>query len=161
MPLQEAKQPLPYISLETIETDPAFVLGEYDGWNNRADFHTSFLAPIQYEIRQEGIVPNRPWNDDSDSPSIKAEYHDLRFAFLAEPFFAAMVQWHIDDETGLERLYTGNFDEAIFSHDGSQKLFFRKGDKVMAFFYYGHEELKPHLPEIFALADATYSKDKS
>lgn len=94
MSLQNANQPLPYLSLETIETDPNFVLNEYDGWNNRVDFETSFLAPIQYEIRQEDTVPDRRWNDGSGvySPSIKVEYYDLRFEFLAKPFYDAMIK---------------------------------------------------------------------
>lgn len=30
----------------------------------------------------------------------------------------------------------------------------------MAFFYYGHEDLMEHLPEIIALTDTAYTKDK-
>lgn len=87
MPLQEANQPLPCISLETIETDSAFILGEYDGWDNEVRFRTSFLDPIQYEIRQEGSVPSKRWNDDSGvySPSIKVEITICDSNFLQSP----------------------------------------------------------------------------
>lgn len=163
MPLAEANQPLPYLSLETIETDPNFILGEYDGWDNEVRFSTSFFAPIQYEIRQEGTVPDKRWNDDSGvySPSIKVEYYDLRFEFLAEPFYDAMVKWHIYDETGFAHVYDDSIDEGVvYGESGSKKLFFRKGDQVMAFFYYGHEDLMEHLPEIIALTDTVYAKDR-
>jgi len=163
MPLQDAKQPLPYVSLETIETDPNFVLNEYDGWDNEVRFTTSFLDPTQYEIRQDGTVPDRRWNDDSGiySPSISVEYHDLRFEFLAKPFYDAMIKWHIYDETGFARIYDENIDEGVcYGEDGSKKILFRKGDKVMAFFYYGHDDVMAHLSEIIALTDITYSKDK-
>ena len=163
MPLAEANQPLPYLSLETIENDPNYILGEYDGWDNEVRFSTSFLAPIQYEIRQEGIVPDRRWDDDSGvySPSIKVEYYDLRFAFLAEPFYDAMVKWHIYEEAGFAPIYDEKIDEGVvYGENGSKKLFFRKGDQVMAFFYYGHEDLMAHLPEIFALTDVAYAKDR-
>lgn len=87
MPLQEANQPLPCISLETIETDSAFILGEYDAWDNEVRFRTSFLDPIQYEIRQEGSVPSKRWNDDSGvySPSIKVEITICDSNFLQSP----------------------------------------------------------------------------
>ncbi|WP_458407312.1 DUF2812 domain-containing protein [Anaerotignum sp.] len=160
--LEEAKQPLPYVSLETIETATNFILGEYDGWDNEARFNASFFAPIQYEIRQEGTVPDRRWNDDSGvySPSIMVEYFDLRFRFLAEPFYDAMVKWHIYDETGFTHVYDDSVDEGVlYDTDDSKKMLFRKGDKVMAFFYYGHEDLMVHLPDIVALTDVIYSKD--
>lgn len=163
MPLAEANQPLPYLSLETIETDPNFILGEYDGWDNEVRFSTSFFAPIQYEIRQEGTVPDKRWNDDSGvySPSIKVEYYDLRFEFLAKPFYDAMVKWHIYDETGFAHVYDETIDEGVvYGESGSKKLFFRKGDQVMALFYYGHEDLMEHLPEIIALTDTVYAKDR-
>ena len=163
MPLAEANQPLPYLSLETIETDPNFILGEYDRWDNEVRFSTSFFAPIQYEIRQEGTVPDQRWNDDSGvySPSIKVEYYDLRFEFLAKPFYDAMVKWHIYDETGFAHVYDETIDEGVvYGENGSKKLFFRKGDQVMAFFYYGHEDLMAHLPEIIALTDTVYAKDR-
>lgn len=162
MPLDEAKQPLPYVSLKTIETDPNFVLGEYDGWDNEVRFTSSFFDPIQYEIRQDGTVPDKRWNDDSGiySPSIKVEYHDLRFQFLAKPFYDAMVKWHIYDETGLTYIYDNNIDEGVcYGENDSKKILFRKGDKVMAFFYYGHDDIMAHLPEIIALTDVTYSKE--
>lgn len=163
MSLAEANQPLPYLSLETIETDPNFILGEYDGWDNEVRFSTSFLAPIQYEIRQEGIVPDRRWNDDSGvySPSIKVEYYDLRFEFLAKPFYDAMIKWHIYEEAGFAPIYDENIDEGVvYGENGSKKILFRKDDKVMAFFYYGHEDLMEHLPEIIALTDTAYVKDR-
>ena len=163
MPIQEAKQPLPYISLETIETDPNFILGEYDGWDNEVSFQTSFLDPIQYEIRQEGSVPDKRWNDDSGvySPSIKVEYHDLRFEFLAKPFYDAMIKWHIYDESGLTYIYDSRIDEGVcYGENESKKILFRKGNKVMAFFYYGNDDIMTHLPEIIALTEVTYFKDK-
>lgn len=163
MPLEEANQPLPYVSLETIETDPNFVLNEYDGYNNKVHYWTSFFAPIQYEIRQEGTVPDKRWNDDSGiySPSISVEYYDLRFEFLAKPFYDAMIKWHIYDETGFTRIYDETIDEGVtYGDGGSKKILFRKGDKVMAFFYYGQDDIMAHLPEIIALTDVAYSKDK-
>ena len=30
----------------------------------------------------------------------------------------------------------------------------------MAFFYYGHADIMEHLPEIIALTDTTYAKDR-
>ena len=163
MPLAEANQPLPYLSLEAIETDPNFLLGEYDGWDNEVRFSTSFFAPIQYEIRQEGTVPDKRWNDDSGiySPSIKVEYYDLRFVFLAKPFYDAMVKWHIYDETGFAPIDDETIDEGVvYGENGSKKILFRRDDKVMAFFYYGQDDILTHLPEIFALTDVAYAKDQ-
>lgn len=71
-----------------------------------------------------------------------------------------MIKWHIYDETGFARIYDDSVDEGVFyGEDGSKKILFRKGNKVMAFFYYGQDDIMVHFSEIIALTDVTYSKE--
>ncbi|WP_405727179.1 hypothetical protein, partial [Anaerotignum sp.] len=81
--------------------------------------------------------------------------------FLAKPFYDAMVKWHIYDETGFAPIYDERIDEGVvYGENGSKKILFRKDDQVMAFFYYGQDDILTHLPEIFALTDVAYVKDQ-
>lgn len=157
----EIQHPLPYLSLETIETAENFMPDTTKDWYNCVEYSASFLAPIQYDIQQKGIVPDQRWEDDSGvySPSMHIEYIDLRFQLLAAPFFDSMTQRKIYDDEKKEVLFLDGIDEALlFSGESNQRLFLRNQDIVMAISYYGKEDLKAHLSEIVALTEGTYSK---
>lgn len=157
----EIQHPLPYLSLEKIETAENFMPNTEKDWYNRVEYSTSFLAPIQYEIQQTGIVPDQRWEDNSGvySPSMHIEYIDLRFRFLVAPFFDSMIQKKIYDDEKEEVLSLNEIEEALlFSGESNQYLFLRNQDIVMAISYYGKEDLRAHLPEIVSLTKETYSK---
>lgn len=162
--LNTLHRPLPYLALEEIETSPAFAIDRsnlYEGKDheNYATFNTSLLIPAQYEIEQQGIVPDRRWADNSGiySPSLEMRYYDLRFAFLTKPFFDSMLEWFIYNESGYTDIFDDRIDEGIlYDNEGSQHLFLRKDDHVLAVFYYGEEDLGTHFDALFALLEKSY-----
>jgi hypothetical protein len=64
--LPEASPDLPIVRLADVEQNPALVRGESTDnvdWGNRYTYYWSPLAPVQYEIDENGMVPGGMWED--------------------------------------------------------------------------------------------------
>jgi len=136
---------IPSITLDDIEkSDFIIETGVVNGvnWNNRIDYKWSELAPVMYEISQNGIVETEYWKDNSGeySPSLKTDYYELRFKFLREPLIKNIIDY---EEMLSEELLNTQFDYAYFVKvKETQMLFAYKDNKVIFVRYHGYGDLK-------------------
>lgn len=143
---------IPSITLDDIEkSDFIIETGVVNGvnWNNRIDYKWSELAPVMYEISQNGIVETEYWKDNSGeySPSLKTDYYELRFKFLREPLIKNIIDYELElfkyEEMLSEELLNTQFDYAYFVKvKETQMLFAYKDNKVIFVRYNGYGDLK-------------------
>ncbi len=155
--LADYKGNIPTITLEDIEKEPfeteerVLQTGKYNGvdWNNMIEYHWSELAPVMYEIKQNGIVQTEFWNDNSGeyTPSLRTDYYELRFKFLRKPLIENIIDYETEllryKEMTVEEILNTSFDYAYFVQEGEwQLLFAYKDNKVICVRYHGYGDLR-------------------
>ena len=152
----------PAVTLAEVEGDPK--LEREVGWiaPDGVDYGNYFyrkssdLAPVQVEIKEQGIIPGERWRDGSGeySPSVQIEYYELRFAFLAEPFLEERMEDALDfyrfETVSSTELLDTEFDQAylVYSGEENQYLFARMGRRVLMVDYHGYGDLSRHVQSI-------------
>ena len=147
--LPEAKTDLPIIRLADVENNPELIRKDSEELDRDINIYTingSFLAPIQYQSHEYGIVPDKMWSDGSGtySPSIHTWIFQTRSPVLSKSLVADLVKRY-----GL--LYKGGeFDEIehpdfdiliIHDVDDVMEIFAAKGNNVIHIKYYGDKDI--------------------
>ncbi|MDP3386195.1 MAG: hypothetical protein Q8S24_03085 [Eubacteriales bacterium] len=148
--LQLDKTDLPIIRLSDAENNPELLRkdSEESDWEiNIYSKKHSFLAPIQYQSHEYGIVSNKMWSDGSGtySPSIHTWVFQTRSPLLSKSLITDLVKRY-----GLAYL-GGKFDEIerpdfdiLIIHDVDDviEIFAAKGNAVIHIKYYGDASLE-------------------
>jgi uncharacterized membrane protein len=144
------KTDLPIIRLSDVENNPELLRkdSEESDWEiNIYSKKHSFLAPVQYQSHEYGIVSNKMWSDGSGtySPSIHTWVFQTRSPLLSKSLITDLVERY-----GLAYL-GGEFDEIerpdfdiLIIHDVDDviEIFAAKGNAVIHIKYYGEASLE-------------------
>ncbi len=143
--LAEDDARFPSIDLAAVEQNEQLVRGE--DWFNGTDYHNYYstgwnpLTKTQYTVDQTGVVPDVQWADGSGGyePSIKTEYYELRFEWLALPLASDLMKWYSFDERHIPlNVADGRFDK-LYVREEYPKLEIAavKDKKVVYIRYFG------------------------
>ncbi|MDF2655594.1 MAG: hypothetical protein K0R19_2068 [Bacillota bacterium] len=166
--LPEKTNDLPVIRLIEIEksTDLRRQKGPFaDGVDflNSVNKGWSPLAPVQYEINENGVIKDLSWDDDSGpySPSIETQYYQLLMAGMADNLIRDLEKKFIDSydpEMTVRREEAEGFDQLIIAESGIRKqVFAARGKEVVYVNYFGNvqsQELIRLLPQAFRIPAA-------
>ena len=112
------------------------------------------MAPTQYEIRENGVIPGVLWEDKSGkySPSLTTEIYDLRFSMLATGLIEDLIKRRIylEDRSEYVEVQHPKFDklivhEATYHYKG---IYAAKGNRVMVVQYYGFANLEQVIEQV-------------
>ena len=150
----------PTISITALEASPDFSIeygdSEIGGNISYIAYNWSQLASATYIIEERGKVKGQMWADGSGtySPSMEAEYFEMRTIFLAKVLSEELLERKMDrrfyETVEYKELYDTPFDQAtLVSSKETQMLFAREGKKVIYQKYYGNESLEGFVNEIY------------
>lgn len=135
--LSEARSPLPYVTMETL--DPESASQEMDWQHYEED--RDILAPYHCEIEQFR------WNF---GPRLEARFDRLRFSFLAELLYDERLKVTERETPGLEwtAVEDSRFDEAMLLTGGRNQIFLgRRGTAVLWEYTILNTDLSAHLDD--------------
>lgn len=132
------KAAIVYPSLEELEL---CALSDEQGrkeFGNTAEFSTSFLVPVQYELRQSGQT------EAGSEPILQIKYDEAASEALAAKLLtarvASMLRWN--ESIQAQKVEIAGAEEAYAaSYQSMQYLFMRQGTKVVSVFYMGNQDL--------------------
>lgn len=133
-----AQADIVYTSLEELESTE--VSGEVirKEFGNTAKFSTSFLVPVQYELRQSGHTAS------GSEPALQMKYDEAVNEMLASKLLKArvvsMLRWN-ESIQAQEAEIMGAEEAYVASYQSMQYLFMRQGSKVLSVFYMGNQDL--------------------
>lgn len=98
LPMEETA--LPFVRLAAIENHPqlernSHLIDEVD-WSNFYSSNWSMLAPVQYEVHENGIVKEvkRIDSDHPYSPSMESKIYQVRFNMHVSPLVTDLMKWY-------------------------------------------------------------------
>jgi len=143
---------LPIVRLADIEQNPNLVressshIQDNVDWANRYSYNWGLLAPVQYKSDENGIVPNKMWEDGSGkySPGIHTRVYKLRFPSMAKDLISDLIKRYSLEHRGGDFVEAKHADfDILIVHevDGFKEIFASKGKAVMYVRYYGNADL--------------------
>lgn len=135
-PIAEAT--ISYTSLQELEQEKIAEEAVRKEFANTAEFNTSFLVPVQYELRQSGET------EKDTEPVLQMRYDEAvtegLAAKLLEARITSMLRWN--EQMKALPIEIAGADEAYSaSYQHIQYLFLRRGKRVLSVFYMGDQEL--------------------
>lgn len=149
--LPESSIELPIIRLSEIEQSPQLKrLVKYNSrgvdWGNHVSYDWSLLAPVQYEVDEQGTVEGKMWEDNSGeySPSISTQYYQLVFPQMAYGLIEDMMdKYSFITDTVPEKVENTKFDIMYIAADKfSKQVFASWGNRVVHITYYGNKDVE-------------------
>lgn len=158
--LYEYNGKLPSITLAQIENSANFEIeiskSKDKDYNNHISYSWTDLAPRIYQVRERGIIKGKLWDDMSGeySPSLKTEFYDLRFKFLAKPLIRDIISDELEffryEPVNFHEFLETNFDyAAIIQVDETQMFFGILNKEVIYVRYHGYSNLSNFIGEIY------------
>lgn len=146
---------LPYVVLQELEQEEAvdyqtlFGFDEHYEEENLAQYHLSLLAPVWYEVLQEGYAAAEG-NYREYTPKLDAVYFQLLTPALARPVAEAQLDTYrlINLMWSCEDVEVSGADFVILADEPNgiwQMVAIGKDNRVAVFRYGGREELSEHL----------------
>ncbi|KAF5070278.1 hypothetical protein DSECCO2_224150 [anaerobic digester metagenome] len=131
---------IPYVTLEEIET----VQGDrkYDDTYEHMNKSSTFLAPIQYVIQQEGEIQY----DDNEikkvvEVSLDLYYYELRFQALGDQTLEGLMEYYNTRKIEWEEV-----DQAWISEPGGHtRVFLLKDNKILQITYQGDLDISNYI----------------
>lgn len=161
--LSDKPDNLAVIRLAAIEKNPG--LDRQPGpFNEGVDFLNSVnkgwspLAPVQYEINENGIIEDLAWDDNSGpySPAIHTRYYQLLLSGMADDLTRDLEKKFVDSydpEMIVREENAEGFDRLIVAESGIRKqVLAARGKEVMYVDYFGNaqaQDLIRLLPQAF------------
>ncbi|NCC15172.1 MAG: hypothetical protein EOM28_02300 [Clostridia bacterium] len=140
--ISEDEIPFSYVSLEEIEMPET----DRDYYNDltHMESSSSFLAPVQYKIEQDGkTIDHSNGRQETDDDHLSLSYYELRFKALGNQTLQGMMEYSDTTEVAQE-----GTDQAWIAEDiGETEIFLLKENKILAITYYGEANLLPYLDE--------------
>ncbi|MBV1758801.1 MAG: DUF2812 domain-containing protein [Dethiosulfatibacter sp.] len=148
--LPEGKTDLPIIRLADVENNPELKRKDSEETDWEINIYTkkhSFLAPIQYQSHEYGVVSDKMWSDGSGtySPSIHTWIFQTRSPVLSKSLVADLVKRYGLVYKGGEfiEIYHPDFDILIIHDiDDVIEIFTAKGKAVIHIKYYGDASIE-------------------
>ena len=143
--------PFSYVSLEEIETAEPDM--EYQHQGEYIETKTSFLAPVQYEIKQYGIT-NVDLNGEGQAydAELRLTYIELRYEVLSNRVLHSMMRF--DDTTELEK---DGLDQVWVEEDTNLTIIYlQKDNKILEIMYWGDVDILPYIDDF---SDIVQPKD--
>ena len=162
----------PYVPLQALEQEAVapyetlFGPSDFHETENRAENHLSLLAPVWYEVSQDGyavaegddkgISPNPDNGTYRYHPSLEMTYFHLLIPALARPVAEAQMDQYraINLRWSYETLAYPGLDFVLLATEPEgiwQMAALAKGGRVAVFCYGGMEQLSEHLDELAAM----------
>lgn len=160
LPVGEAN--LPIVRLAEIENNPNLArkspyMNDDIDRRNILDYYWSPLAPIHYEVKEQGIVPSDMWKDGSGkyTPSISAEYYELIFAGMADGLVNDLMKNKLyQEDEEIQNISHPDFDKLyIVENKETKQIFASIGENVVYIRYHGYADID----RIIALASEKLS----
>ncbi len=156
--LPETKTNLPIIRLADIEQNPKLRRERvYDSdnvdWANRVSYDWSLLAPVQYEIDENGIVEGEEWADKSGeySPSITTRFFELTFSGMAENLTLDLISRFVyRDDTEVKTINHSELQMYLAEEGIRKQIFAFLDNKVIHITYYGKRPIEDIIPTVKA-----------
>ncbi|WP_273129399.1 hypothetical protein [Bacillus weihaiensis] len=128
-----------------VRGEPSYVNDNVD-WGNRYSYDWSPLAPVQYETDEQGLVPEKMWEDGSGeySPTIHTQVYQLSIPALADNLIADLIERYRDRDSREDFVVTEhpNLDLLIIHEKmGMKEVFASKGKAVMHVRYNGYADI--------------------
>lgn len=158
MEVSKGDVPFAYVSLEEIET--AEMEKEYRNEATYVESRTSFFAPTQFEIDQNGrtnYTLNGKWQ--GYEAEMRLNYIELRYKFLANQTLQAMMRHR--DATKLEKEDLDGVWIAKGSSGIATRIFLLKENKILEIVYWGDGKILSHLNEFSDILQTDYHVSKS
>lgn len=115
-------------------------------WANKYSLKWSFLAPMQYEVNENVIVPEEKWanRDEEYNPSLSVEAFQLRWSALSESLLNDLVKRNSFDESpAFVEIPHVTFDKLVVQNSLFYKqIIASKGKVVMLVQYNEHAEVE-------------------
>lgn len=157
--LPTTANPLPVVRLADIEQNPKLLREEHINdkgidFANQVRYQWSFLAPIQYDIGECGIIADEMWHDHSGSysPSITTRFYKLTFAGMADDLINDLITRYVySDNIKVSEVSFSGLDKLYIAKDDIRKHIFASLDnKVIFITYYGNKNMEDIIPLVAA-----------
>jgi len=158
--LPETEVDLPIVRLSDVEQNPK--LQRKDGyfskgvdWGNRVSYDWSPLAPVQYEVEEQGIVEGQMWEGENReySPSIRSYYYKLVFPQMASRIIDELMGRYIYEPGVIpEQIEDTPFDIMYAADDSGKKIFAAWDDNVIYIAYHGNKDIEQVIAAVSRMA---------
>ncbi len=132
--------PISYVSLGEFETGQGD--REYDNVYEYAETSSTFFAPVQYVIEQEGEIRyNVNGIEKIDEVHLDCNYYELRFEALGDEILQGLIGYYNTENMELEGV-----DQARIAHlSGDTEIFLLKDNKILRITYQGDLDIRSHI----------------
>lgn len=154
---------LPVVRLAQIEQNPALKRNSsiiYNGIDagNRISYHWNWIAPVQYDVMEMGVIEGMTWENDSTTykPKVHTRYYELAISGIREGLLRDLMKDRLwKPESKPVKVESNEFESLYIAEEGTRKEIFAYRDNMVIYVDYdGHQDANQIIK---AVVDAIHS----